>query len=81
MLEEESTDIKMIGGQTTVKVSSSKLKELSILKSIVSSTVMNEKNEQYTFDSVGIGNLPQEIGLQLFEAVSEINTIDSKKND
>jgi hypothetical protein len=73
-LEEEATEIKIVGNQPMVKVSSSKLKEVSLLKSIVKSSI--------PINGIGdIQNLSQEVGEALFEAFTELNSVDVKKNN
>lgn len=87
-LEEESTDIKIFGNVPQVKVSTSKLKEVALLKSIVASslvktTYLDGKNigaEKYGLEIDGIRKLPQEIGDELFVAYTELNAISEKKN-
>jgi len=72
-LEEEATDIKIVANQPIVKVSMSKLKELSILKSIVKSS--------YPINGIGdVQKLPQEAGDKLFEEFTALNGVDVKKN-
>lgn len=74
MLEEEATDIKLVGTSPVVKISMSKLKELSLLKGIVKSTYPIKNIED-------IRNLPQEVGDLLFNEFTEINQVDVKKNN
>lgn len=73
-LEEEATQISYSGSQPIVKVSSSKMKELAIFKSIVSSTTPLDSIQK-------IRDLPKEVGDQLFEAFTELNQQDAKKKD
>lgn len=92
-LEEEATDIKIFGNTPQVKVSTSKMKELGILKSIIASdlkkttyymdkvtknTLAQEK--PYDLNIEGIRNLPQDVGNELFIAFTELNQVDEKKN-
>jgi hypothetical protein len=73
-LEEEATDIKIAGTTPIVKVSMSKLKEVSLLKSIVKSTI----------PLVGIADiqkLPSEVGDKLFEEFTTLNSVEVKKNN
>lgn len=93
-LEEEATDIKVFAGVPQIKVSSSKMKELAILKGIVS---MDLKKITYVMDKVQgklipavtpcqitleeIKNLPQDIGDQLFLEFMEINSVTDKKKE
>jgi len=64
-LQEEATDIKVIGGQPVVKVSTSKLKELALLKSIVSAP--------FPITIQAIKELEQEVGDFLFEEYDALN--------
>jgi len=73
-LEEEATDIKITGITPIVKISTAKLKELSILKSVVSSTVPLKTVED-------IRKLPREIGNMLTEKVTSLNSLEDKKKD
>ena len=73
-LEEEATDIKLVGTSPIVKISMSKLKELSILKGIVKSTFPIKNVED-------IRQLPQEVGELLFSEFTELNSVDVKKNN
>jgi Zn-dependent M28 family amino/carboxypeptidase len=73
-LEEEATDIKMTGAVPIIKISTSKLKEVSILKSVVDSSISLKTIED-------IRNLPQEVGELLIEKVTELNSTDLKKNN
>ena len=66
-LEEESTDIKIIGGQPIVKISTSKMKELALLKSIV--------DAPFTISLESIKKLSDANGKKLFEAYSELNNV------
>ena len=69
-LEEEATDIKVIGGQPVVKISTSKMKELALLKSITKAP--------FTIDLNSIQALPQEIGAKLFDEFTTLNEISPK---
>ena len=92
-IEEESTDIKMMGTVPQIKVSTSKIKELGIFKSVVSTdlvrTVYHEDRvtklpeatrTPYNLDMTGIRELPQDVGNQLLEAFTELNAVNEKKN-
>jgi len=72
-LTEESTDVKIVNGQPIVKVSQKSLKELGLLKSIVSAP--------FTIDLGSIQGLDAEVGNLLFEEFSEMNQQDQKKNN
>lgn len=90
-LEEESTDIKVYGATPTVKVSTSKMKEVGILKSVVESdvkrtTYIEEKGGEikplsipYALDINGIRALPQDVGEELFAIFTELNNVTDKK--
>ena len=91
---EESTDIKFFGATQQVKVSTSKLKELGILKSVIDNklqkiTYFQDKvtkalipiSNSYPLDLAGIRNLPREVGDMLFIAFSEINEVSEKKKE
>jgi hypothetical protein len=73
-LEEEATDIKSFAGQQPiVKISTSKMKELALLKSIVSST--------YPLTTIAqIKELPREVGDLLFNSFTELNEQTPKKD-
>jgi hypothetical protein len=71
-LTEESTDIKVVNGQPIVNVSQKKLKELSILKSIIEAPFTISINE--------IQNLDSDLGNTLFETFSQLNQSEEKKN-
>ena len=73
-LEEEATDIKFSGVNPIVKISTSKLKELGILKSVVSSTIPLKSVSD-------IQALPQEVGELLTEKITALNSLDLKKNN
>jgi len=91
-LEEECTDIKFFGKTPQVKVSTSKMKELGLLKSIVGAAITKTtffedritKNivptiNGYEMDINGIRNLPQELGEELFVAYVDLNEVSEKK--
>jgi hypothetical protein len=91
-IEEDSTDIKMYGNTPQVKVSTSKIKELGILKSVVSSELIKTLyvedkvtknpvpvNTPYALDIAGIRDLPQDVGEQLLEVFTNLNTVSEKK--
>lgn len=93
-LEEESTEIKFFGNMPQVKVSTSKMKELALFKSITSSnlfkTVYYEdkvtkanipSKNPYDLGIEGIRNLPQDIGEELFLTFNELNNISDKKKE
>ena len=71
-LENEAIDIQMYGSNPVTKVNTAKLRIFAILKSIVKSDLPLNSQEQ-------IRNLPPEAGELLFEAYTELNTIDIKK--
>lgn len=92
-LDEESTEIKIFGNTPQVKVSTSKVKELGILKSVVrydlfKTTYVEDKvtkalmpvTKEYSLDINGIRDLPTEVGGFLVEKFTELNTISEKKN-
>lgn len=95
-LEEESTDIKILGNNIppVIKVSTSKMKEFALLKCIVASSLVKTTyfedksgkafvpvaNNYGLADLEGIRNLPQEIGDELFMAYTELNAVSEKKN-
>jgi hypothetical protein len=80
LLEEESTNITVVNGQSIIKVSMSKLKELSLLKGIIGSELYDSTGVRYVLDSNGIGTLAQEVGDLLFEEFTKLNSIEEKKN-
>jgi len=93
-LEEESTDIKIMGGQPIVKLSTAKMKEVGLLKSIVSSdlkktTYYEDKvtkdhkptTNAYPLDITNIRNMPVELGNLLFDEFTAINTVEDKKKE
>jgi hypothetical protein len=93
-LEEESTDIKFFGNTPQVKVSTSKMKELGLLKSIVECTLVKTTYVQdkvtknivpvtndYNLDITGIRNLPTDIGEELVYEFTEMNNVSPKKKD
>ena len=65
-LEEGAMDVKVVGNNPITKISTSKLRVLSILKSIVKSTF-----EPVSYDS--IRSLPQDVGNLLFKTYTELN--------
>ena len=81
MLEEESADVKVINGQPIVKVSTSKLKEVSLHKGIVSWELADERAQVYPLNNENIGKLPAVIGEQLFSEFTEYNAQTQKKNN
>jgi hypothetical protein len=91
-IEEEATDVKVFGTVPQVKVSTSKIKELGILRSLDSSaliktTYQEDKmtkallpiNTPYALDLEGIRNLPRDVGEELVEAFSSLNAVSEKK--
>ena len=91
-IEEESTEIKILGSVPQVKVSTSKIKELGLLKSIVESdlkkTIYHEDRVTkvatpttaiYAMDITGIRELPQDVGEELLAEFTELNTVNEKK--
>jgi len=94
-LQEEASEVKFLNGVPTVKVLTSKMKELSILKSCVDSnlhktTYVEDKVKggltpvvvEYKLDNVlKIRDLPQEVGEELFNEFQLLNTLNSKKNE
>ena len=88
-LEEEATDIKFIGNIPSVRVSTTKLKELSLIKSITNSELTKTDysnggipiSSKYALDVSGIGKLPNEIGEQLFYEWGKINSVSEKKKE
>lgn len=93
MLEEESTEIKNFGNVPQVKVSTSKMKEISLVKGICESnlekiTYHEDKvskeakpiSSKYELNITGIKNLPVEIGEELFVEFYQLNNVSKKKN-
>lgn len=92
-LDEEATEIKVFGDMPQVKVSSKKMKELAILKSVVETdlkkiTYSLDKSKQLVpnatplnLDITGIRSLPVEVGEQLFVEFSNLNTLSDKKKE
>ena len=94
-LEEESTDIKMIGDTPHVKISTSKMKEVALAKSIVSASlykttmVMDKESKQlkevtsaYPLNTMQlVRELPQEIGETLFYEWGLLNSLGLKKKE
>lgn len=91
-LEEESTEIKLFGNMPQTKISTSRLKELGILKSVsdydlVKTTYKEDKvtkqpiavSTPYYLDINGIRDLPIDVGEILFYEFTEMNTLGSKK--
>ena len=73
-LEEESTDAKIVGGQPIVKASSSRLKDLALLKGVVDCTIpLANIND--------LDKLDRTSGETLFIAFMELNSQNLKKND
>ena len=72
--EEETVDTKIIGGQPIVKVSTSKLKTLGILKSVVKSTVPIN-------NLADVEKLDRQTGDKLYELFVELNSQNLKKNE
>ena len=72
-LMEECTDMKFIGGTPHIKVSNKNMREISLLKSIVSAPF--PKTIQ------GIQDLDYEAGEILYAAFEEVNSVSDKKND
>lgn len=89
--EEEAGTLNYSGGVPQYRVSTSKAKELGILKTLVSSEIKKttysydkdkklKSNEvEYKLDLVGIKNLPLEIGRQLVQEFEELNTMNENK--
>jgi len=71
-LTEEATDIKVVNGQPIVKVSQKALKELGLLKSITEAP--------FTIEIKNIQGLDAEVGALLFDAFTELNQVEGKKN-
>jgi hypothetical protein len=72
MIIEESTDIKIVSGQSIIKVSSSKLVELGLLRGLVKAP--------FEINLINIQNLNFKDAERLYQVVSEINELDEKKN-
>lgn len=70
-LEEEATNIQIVGNQPITKISTAKLRILSIMKSVAQSSIPLN-----TWDAVS--KLPQDAGDLLFEAYIELNTPNPK---
>lgn len=73
-VEDSATEVKMMGNQPLVSVKTSVLKEMSLLKSVVSSTISLKTIEE-------IRDLPQEIGDMLYIEFNELNSVTEKKNE
>jgi hypothetical protein len=71
-LTEDSTDVKIVGGQELVKVSITKLVEGAILKCLVSAP--------FAVNSQNIQSLSAELGERISEIVTEINYLGKKKS-
>jgi hypothetical protein len=93
-LDEDINDIRVTGGIPQIKVSTSKAKELGILRSLipgksalVKTTYFEDRitknisptSSPYELTLEGIRNLPVEVGEQIFAAFIELNTIPEKK--
>lgn len=92
-LEEESTEVKVFGKIPQVKVSTARMKEISLIKSILSAEIkkttyfeqretkaITPRTDTYALDLNGIRNLPVELGSKLMEEFADLNSIDEKKN-
>jgi len=94
-MDEESTDIKIIapGIPPQVKVSTSKMREVGIFKSVVSSDLKKTSyfedktkpefqatTEPFALTMDGVRNLPNEVGDMLWLAFVELNQINEKKS-
>lgn len=93
LLEEEMTEVKIIGESPNVKVSTTKLKECSLVKSIVSSELVKTtyyedkvtkkimaENINYPLNINNIRDLPQELGEIFFMEFTKLNSLSLKKN-
>lgn len=93
MLEEDSSDVKVLGNIPQVKVSTAKLKEMALVRSIIEAdikkiTYFQDKQTKeikatevgYAMDITGIQNLPIDIGESLFQEYLALNTLSEKKN-
>jgi len=93
-LEEESATISFVGNTSHVKISTTKLKELSLLRSIVESTLLKtvyseDKNtkaltpvtNEYPITMANIRELPFQVGEELFEEWSNLNSLSPKKKE
>lgn len=91
-VEEESTEIKMLGNIPQVKVSTTKIKELGILKSVVECNLtktvyamdaatkdIKAVETPYTLDITGIRELPPEVGYDLVDEYTAFNALSEKK--
>ena len=94
MLEEEATDIKIFGNVPQVKVSPSKLMEVSILRTVVENGLrkttyhVDKKSKEliaqvieYDLNIDNIRKLPIEVGNLLFTEFTIINNLQQKKNE
>jgi hypothetical protein len=91
-LEQESADIKVYGSEPIVNVSVQNMKEISLLKSIVSSELVRttyQPEQGGTFKAIGVGypldithikELPMEIGEELFAQFTKLNNLSKKKD-
>ena len=70
-LQDEATDIKVVGTQTIAKVSIAKINELSLLKGITKAP--------FSVDLATIQSLPVEIAEKLLEVFGELNGLSEKK--
>lgn len=91
-IEEDATDIKMIGNVPQVKISTKKIKELGIERGVIENTLTITtysedkvtKNpvphtEPYPLNATGVQGLPKEIGDELVTAFTELNSVNEKK--
>ena len=72
-LQEQVTQVKYIGTIPQIKVSTGKLKELSILKSLVKAPFKISLPE--------IKELPNEIGEQIYKEVDKFNKLSEEKKE
>lgn len=70
-LQEEVTKITYVGTMPQIKVSTGKLRELSILKSLVSAP--------FKIGITEVRNLPNEIGEKIYSEVDKLNHLSAKK--
>jgi len=70
-LQDEATDIKVVGTQTIAKVSIAKINEISLLKGIIKAP--------FSVDMATIQSLPVEIAEKLLEVFGELNGVSEKK--
>lgn len=73
-VEEEATEIKLVNNNPVVSMKTSVLKEKTLLKAVVKSTLpLNNLKE--------IQDLPEEVGEMLYSEYTDMAILDEKKNN